>query len=383
MSTIIKNELYDKVAKNVSDPKVVTSLNNEIDKYINNNSAAYTSVGPIKRPIFNAEHKDKFIHTIGLDRKEIAMTIKKCKEVGSEWKNMNEPFNIALCLALSYFANSKKEKEISMCHRYLIVSMYPSLHYKYFKYEPNEQCMTYTINNLSNKFKIKQNGYLWVTLTDIVDKCYELHEKGIKSCEDRAMILYIQDVKTRLNSFFKKIAIEFYRNEKEGKYLSVEKESFEEDNYYEADNNSYVIERITNNVVSHLVVYGPNMKLVELSAKLNKVSVNKLRSYTQSMIIEKQRDDIRQLTESILFLYLFSEQGRRSEDVKSNDFLTYCLKVYKKSNTGDKNILRIKSILDKWIDELNIRKEIDSISTINDFRKALFTFFVLSIQSLA
>lgn len=384
MSKILVDSLYPTVEGRLKEAKNTKLLKNSLDDYMVRNAHKYTTQGPIYRPIFSQTDRDKVYDIIGLLPKDIMITIKQSKAIGSEWKIMNDPFNTALCLMTRFYSIQKNKDMIVMTLQYCIISMYPSLHYKYFKYEPNEAIMNYTINDLSNKFKIKQKGILWEALVDIVIKAHELHNDKLIKGEDEAFIAFIQDVKTRLNSFLKKISNEFYDNEKQGKYLNSEHESFDEENYFESDNNSYAIERVSNKVVTHLVVNGPDMKLVEISAKMNKVSINELRNYTQTMINGKQREDIKDVVEAILFLFLFSEQGAyTAKDIHSNKFMHYSMEIYKKSNTSDKNIIKIKSILDRWLKELGLFEKTSRDATINDFRKSLYTFFVLSIQKIA
>ena len=60
--------------------------------------------------------------------------------------------------------------------------------------------------------------------------------------------------------------------------------------------------------------------------------------------------------------------------------MTYCLKLYRRSNTTNKNIVEIKNILDKWLVELELTKKSKREATITGFKKAFYTFFVLEIQ---
>ena len=181
------------------------------------------------------------------------------------------------------------------------------------------------------------------------------------------------------------ISTQYYDNFQNRRFMKVEHESFEEDSYYEADSNSYAIERITNKVVTHMVINGPDAKLVELSANMNKVSVAELRNYTDLMITEKHMEEIRQVVEAILFLYLFNDDGElhSPDQIGTNDFMVYCLQTYRRSNTTDKNVVKIKNILDKWLDDLGLTKKTGRTATIISFRKALFTFFAMTIQKYA
>ena len=121
------------------------------------------------------------------------------------------------------------------------------------------------------------------------------------------------------------------------------------------------------------------MKLVNMSAKIAGVSVNELRNYSNNLTNEEHKDQIRELCEAILHIYLFENQ-KRPEDIKSHQFLLDCLEVYKRSNSNDKNVNKIKAILDDWINDLDVYKKTQRVATINNFRRAIYIFFVLSIQ---
>lgn len=384
MSTIIKSKLYPSVEKNLKIPETTKKFKKSIDEYMARNTDKFTTQGPIKRSIFSESDAVKVYECIGLTPKEISTVIKETSAIDASWKIMNNPFNTAIAMCVKYYTDTKNKEGVTASLSYIITSMYPSLHYKYFQYEPNEGLMNYTINNLSNKFRIKQVGYLWASLYELINVCYETHKKDIQRFDDRDIVLFIQDCKTRLNSFLKKIANEFYENEKKGLYLNSEHESFDEDNYYELDNNSYAIERISNKVVTHLVVNGPNMKLIELASKMNKVSVNEMRNYIGTMINNDHREEIKAIIEAILFVFLFDDGANNTpKDVGTNKFLVASLELYRRSNSNDKNSIFIKKTLEKWLRDLGVYEKTSREATINNFRKAFYTFFVLSIQALS
>ena len=382
---VITSNLYSKVENSLKRSENKKAFKDNIDKYLAYNADKYFTLGPGERPIFYTSDKEKFYEVVGLSADEITKVIKDSKSIGSNWYIMNEPFNSANVLATRYFLLKKDKEYVDYAMWYLVVSMYPMIHHKYWKYGVNEACMNYTINNLSEKFKIKQYGNLWNTFVGMLNPVYDFYKDKLPEGSDAIYIKYIQDVHTRINSLLKNISVEYYDNWENQRYLKLEKESYDEDNYYEADSNSQAIERITNKVVTHLVVNGPDMKLVELAAKTNQVSINEMRNYTQSMINEKQRDDIRDIVEAILFLYLFNDDGELHsvESINTNNFMIYCLQIYKRSNTSDKNIIKIKSILDRWLKELGLMDKTSRVATVKNFRKALYTFFVMSIQKIA
>lgn len=379
----ISDKLYGNVESALSQKKIQERYKQDLDKYLAANSNKYFIIGPGERPIFSDSNINNYIQTIGLDTPSVKKALKEAKNIGSNWNIMNNPFNVCNAMATRYFTIKKNEDFIKLSQWYLLVALYPSLHSKYFKYGVNQACMDYTINNLSDKYRIKQVKSLWAALTEMIVTAYALHKDNLIKGTDMDYVKYVQDVHTRMNSLIQNIAVKYYDNHKNQRFLEKEFESFEEDNYHEADSNSYQIVKITNNVVNHLCMHGADMKLVELAAKSTSVSVNEMRNYCNTLIDERHREDIHNITESILFVYLFNTDGEvhSTSDIGTNDFTYYCLQMYKKSNTVDKNIIRIKDILQKWLIDVGvIGKNGRGSSTILQFKKAFFTFFVMSIQ---
>lgn len=379
---VLLTELYPLVKKGLSKKENTMKLKNAVGNFLDRNNEKLTTIGPIHRIIFSDEDINVLYEAIEVDPQTIKGFIKSSSVIKSQWQIMNNPFNSGIAMAIRYYKLHNNEEMVNILLVYLTLSMYPSIHFKYFQYEPNENVMNYTINNLSNKFKIKQLGTIYAALLDTTQVCYQSYGGGIARGYDKDIVDFIMGEKTRLNSLIQKIANEYYDNKTEGKYMNSDNDSYDEDNYHEADSNTYLIERMANNVVLRLVVDGPNIKLISVAAKTCQVSVSELRNYVNLMVISSNRDDIKAVIESILFLFLFDSQNT-VQQISSNEFLLYCMEVYKKSNTTDENILKIKRILDSWLEDLGTYKKTQRLATINNFRRALYAFFVLSIMNSA
>lgn len=383
--TVITDGLYSKVQSALKNKDTLSIYKSDLDKYLANNTDKYFGIGPSTRPIYPTAQIEKYISIVGLTNTEINQVVKESKTINSSWF-MVKPYNIANSLATKFFIDTNNDAFLKYTVWYLIVELYPPLHFRYFKYNVNEACMQYTINNLSAKFNIKKSGNLWNLLSDTSLTALDLHKPKIATGQDIEYINYLQDVQTRLNSLLKNLASEYYDNYENSRFMKEEHESFDEDNYYEADSNTYVIERTANKVVNHLTVNGPDAKLVELASKTNKVSVNQMRNYIDTIVREpNNKQDIYNLVEAILFLYLFNTDGKThgADTLGTNEFMIYCLQIYKKSNTKNENIVKIKTIIDKWLDDVGLTKKTMRTATIVNFRKAIFTFFVMEIQKLA
>ena len=204
--------------------------------------------------------------------------------------------------------------------------------------------MNYTINNLTNKYKIKQMGSIYNALLDTTLVSHENAKDDLIKGDDKAIIDYLNSAQTRINSMLKNIADEYYNNHKQQNYLNLEEDKNTEDDFRMADSNIFSVDKLTNQVLLKLLIDGPNIRLIDYAAKLCSVSVSELRNYINFMVVDENREEIKTIIENIIFLYIFNEQNK-AEEITSNKFMIYCLELYRKSNTTDKNILKIKEIL--------------------------------------
>ena len=64
-----------------------------------------------------------------------------------------------------------------------------------------------------------------------------------------------------------------------------------------------------------------------------------------------------------------------------NLFLTSCSREVS-NNTNNKNINEVKKVLEKWLNMYSEKyKKSNRVATLNNFKKALFTFFIFTIQA--
>ena len=382
--TVVKDTLYPKVEKSLNNPENAKMFKTNIDKYMANHIECYTSIGPSTRPIFTQTDASNLLKIVNITEADVKECLKKVKGNASEWKTAGNPYNIAVVLSIRYFTIKKDEEQINNGLLYLIVHIYQWMFQKYYKFAPNESVMAYTIANLSQRFKVKKFGTILGALTDITRTCYDTHRDRIVRCQDMDLIKFVNDVTSRINSFMKKLRNEFEENIKNGNYLQSEKDDYSDEHYYEADSDSFAIDRITNKVLTNLVVNGPDRKLIELAAKNSSVSVNTLQTSIMTLVTESHRDDIKRITECLLSLYLNDNPDKNAsiKDVGTNKFFVYCTRVYRNSNTTNRNIIEIKAILDRWIKELDLRNKVSTIGSLGNYRKAIFTFFVFTIEKL-
>lgn len=381
ITSVILANIYPKVEQAFTSKETQRKFSAIVASYVDRNVNRLSTAGPSKRTLFSDMERNKVYDLINFDPKICKATVKQSNYIKASWKIVNDPFNLVMMMILRYAKLNKLDQINQLAVTYLTLSMYPSLHYKYFKFEPNEAIMQYTINNLSNKFKVKQVGNILQALVDTTALADKTYDKNIRHANDKELTDYINAYKTRLNSLIKKIRDAFEKDYRSGNYMNTERDNEDENDFKTSDSNSLLIQRIVDQVVLKLSVNGPDSRIVDISAKMNQVSVNETRNTLNQLTQNKDESvNIRALCESILYLYLFNGENHVN-DLNGSKFLTFCLAVYKKSNTNDENVIKVKSILDTWIEKYSeTYRKTQRVATLNNFRRALYTFFVFTLQ---
>ena len=381
ITSVILANIYPKVEQAFTSKETQRKFSAIVASYVDRNVNRLSTAGPSKRTLFSDMERNKVYDLIKFDPKICKAIVKQSNYIKASWKIVNDPFNLVMMMILRYAKLNKLDQINQLAVTYLTLSMYPSLHYKYFKFEPNEAIMQYTINNLSNKFKVKQVGNILQALVDTTALADKTYDKNIRHANDKELTDYINAYKTRLNSLIKKIRDAFEKDYRSGNYMNTERDNEDENDFKTSDSNSLLIQRIVDQVVLKLSVNGPDSRIVDISAKMNQVSVNETRNTLNQLTQNKDESvNIRALCESILYLYLFNGENHVN-DLNGSKFLTFCLAVYKKSNTNDENVIKVKSILDTWIEKYSeTYRKTQRVATLNNFRRALYTFFVFTLQ---
>lgn len=375
----ILEDLFPIVTKQLSTVSNEKLMLSTIGKFIDRNMELLSTSGPCYRITISDKDKSDFYESIGLNETMIKQTIKNSSYIGNSWAIMTNPFYTACAVVIRHYIMKGKKENMNLVSFYLCIGMYPLIHHKYFRYNCNENIMNYTISHLSNKYKYKQLKSLYSVLQDLSAVCTKTHETRLKTGGDIDFTKYINDMHARLNDNLKNVAVEYYKNHESGNYLNVDSDSDDPDDYREADNSSYAVDRIVNNVVTKVALNGANLKIINVSAKLCDVSVNELRNIAYKICGESNLNDFKQMVSYIIQMYIFDQQ-KSIDSIRSRDYLLTMLEIYKKTNVKDNNLVGMRKLLDKWLIESGITKRITRKATLNNFKKAMFVFVVLTIQ---
>jgi hypothetical protein len=315
-------------------------------------------------------------------------TVKKAindsKQVNSSWKVLANAEYWIMTGCIKYFVDTKRPKELNHMIMYLSCAIYASLIYKYFRgFTPTPAIMEYTINNLSNRYDIKKLGSIYAVLDKVSAKNHDTYKDYFldKNFCDRRIFEYIMNLNTRINNFLKEIKNAYEKNRQSGHYMNSERDVNDEENFRENDNLSFTVERLSTKVSNKIITVGINNMLAESAAKMGGVSVSAVRE-TVYKIVKEETVTIKEFINLYLQQYLVVD-NHPVQTISSKQYLTYANRIYTKSNTNDKGVIRMKEILDDWLTK-NCEKYVktERAASKGGYRKAIFLYFALAVQAV-
>jgi len=381
----ILNALYPTLEKNLSNKDNVKKLMLRIKKYADSHSDILLSVDMSQRLMFSENDKNLMYEVTGLEQSLISKTAKSSPVIKSTWVIATNPFYISCLLTARFFELKNKKAEMEAVIVYMSYILYSSSHRSSFPYVPNKQIMDYTMNNLSNRYLIKQVGTIQGMIEHtVINAINGRYEKDLRDCSD----IYIKDIlsalETRMSSVIKYIAAEYYKNHKSGEYLFHEEDSEDENNYHLSDNISYKIDRIVNLVSSSVISEGFDYSTcVRRAINLNSGASNKKLEPMLRTIIDDDMEEIKPMISDILTLFIYKgTPGNNINDVNTMRFVSEALQIYK-SNSQDEVTTRLKVRLKHWIDITAEKYGRNFISkgktSLDTYRRAIYTCFIFKI----
>ena len=381
---IFRDMLYAQIATVLNNAQMDRRFKQLIGNFIDKNNSKLRTPGPQYMIAFGDSDKKMYYDLLGIDENEVIDHIVKITSNlnGSDFKYLrSNPILWVFYLCIRYYTLKKDAKGLNTVLAIYALAVYPSVFHKYFPHEVSDTgCMAYTIDNLTQKFIFKQQGHLFGALTFSIQQSYKFLKTGIVDCSDKEIIRFIQRIRNDQNSLIKKIANQYSINKEKGLTIGSALDTGETgeiiDSYV---NDTSQVEMVVRTISLPIITNGINLSYVEACAKMTQISVSEVRFYLTKIITEQQSDVIEKFIESILFLWLYDEKKTKSE-INSSEFLIWCSQLFRKTNSNNANIARIKDVLNKWGDISGLHKKFTREASRVNYKKAIFFYFVLCIQ---
>ena len=383
---IAKEKIYPKVEAVLSTPQGDKKFKQLVGQYMDRNNEKLHTSGPVYLIPFGDTDKQGYYDLFEIDPKEVVSLVNdvlKGMNATGEFKLLkNNPifWIFYLCIRYYYIKNDKQGLNVSLAIYALAV--YPSVFHKYFKYEVDAGVMQYTIDNLTEKFIIKQQGHIFGALFVSIQHSFDFLKGSMKGCEDKEIIRFIQRIRNDQSSMLKKICDFYMQNHRKGLRISLTKDSNVDEMPIdvEAQNKTSTVEYVTRKVTLPILTNGVSLSLAGKCAQISGISISDVRFYMSKIVTSKYNEDIEKFIESILFLYLYDE-NKKAEEINSRHFILWSADLFRKTNSNNVNIKRIKDTLNKWAEEVGVHEKFKREASRVSYKRAIFFYFIFSIQT--
>ena len=377
--------LYPMIESSIS--KNMNGYKKCLDRFMSTRNQYLFDTAPCDRIYFGQEDLDDFYRTMQIPERDIIdKSLSKTYYYGTPNFNpraAKDPFTVALMMLIRYFFLKKKDKELELSMIYLAFSgkFYPSIHYALFRIPPSEHryVMEYVVNNkLSAKYDLKTNSHVLGAIRSICNTWIKTYSSRFNSMDDEDVVYLIQQLHNRIKSFMKNIASLYYQAYEDKEYLTYDSEDFSDENFRLVGSDSLKAQRFVDKAMNTINTTDIDYKLCKMCAD-NNVKTEEVKSIIQTILSEeKNLPEIKELI--TLIVYTYCEQSK-TKDVRDISFITYT--IAPKPNARDKHILRMKDILEDWLNESSAayRKRKNRVATKMSYHKAVLLYFTLVIHN--
>lgn len=384
-TTILKDLCYKKINDVLATPAGDKKYRLIVNDFMEAHMDKLMTPGPLYLIPFSTAYQERFYTLFDLDPNDIKKATKQVVSatgVNSDFKLITQnPYFPMFYFIIRYYTLKKDEKGINTSLGMYCLSSYWSIFTKFFPNGVSEPVMKYTIDNLTDKFLIKKYGSIFRALLESAKRSYAFHEKRFSAGKDCDVTAFIQRIRNDQNSMIKKIANEYMINYRAGNAAAETNDMYDNDTPIldDIENSTTAVQMMVQKVTPQIITSGIDLTFVEAAAKINRVSISNTRSCLVQIISQKNIGVMSELIEHTLFMFLY-DGNRKIKDIKSQYFLAWGSALFKKTNSKDPNLIRVKEILNNWVEETGLSKKIKVNGTRVAYEKAIYIYFIFSIQ---
>lgn len=384
-TSAIKKELYPIIEEALNKSSTKTSYKKLINDFISFRSESLYDSLPCDRILCSEMEMDKIFDVLKISKTKVKEIIDKTYYGPVDNFNplaAKHEFTVTLICMIRYFLlnKMKKESELAMIHLSFSGKFYPSLHYRsYPTVVPAKHIMEYVVNNcLSKKFDLTTHGSVFGAIKSVGTTWVDTYIDKFKKFEDEDIVYLIQQLHSRIGSFIKNIAIEYYKAyEDKDLYIAYSSDSFDPEDFHLADSDTLKVSKYTEKSVNVINSNGVEYRLCRMCSN-NDITPNECKAVIESIVGHKENiPEIKELISLMISLY-FATGERDVTDIK---FITFT--IAPKPNAKQKEILRMKDIIEGWLSESGTAymRRRSRIATKNSYERAVRMYFALVIHN--
>lgn len=384
-TSVILKELYPLVEASLNKSSVKTSYRKLLNEFISVRSERLYDSLPCDKLICVEAEMDKLFDVLHIEKSKVKELISKTYYGEIEhFKPLaaKHEFTVTMMCVIRCFIlkGMKKDCDLAMVHLAFSGKFYPSIyHGSYQVVSPDRNVMEYVVNNqLSKKYDLTTYGSVIGAIRSVCNTWQTTYSTRFKKFEDGDIVYLIQQLHSRIGSFTHNIAEEYYKAyEDKDSYIAYSHDSFDAEDFHIADSDILKVERCTEKTINAINSNGVQYNICRMCSTTD-ITPNECRAVIESII--NNRENMSTIRELIsLMISLFFSAGEH--DVSNISFITYT--VAPKPNAKQKEILRMKEIVEDWLCESGTAymRRRSRLATKNAYERAVKMYFALIIHN--
>lgn len=292
-------------------------------------------------------------------------------------KVVDHPRVLALAI-VRYFLITENKKALELMKYYLGYSIYWMAYTTTFKrFTPPLGVVKYTMNSISGKFRLKQLGSVNKWIYCMVDETLAYYNELLLSGSDYEFHYILDQIRSKMGSGIKSLGNLIYANYEQGNGILDGDEVEDDGGAKNTDSRTEQIVSLATKATTLFFSEPVSIRVLQIATQRSEVGVDHIRSTIQ-MIKDNPKDanKVQSFYEAVFSLFL---EGSKYtvDDVKSREFLVYCLNMYKKGNTTDPNMLTIRNCLVEWCTNSSpLYSQLTRGASQSSFRKSVYFYLI-------
>lgn len=384
-TSAIKNKLWPLVELAMDKSTSKSGYKKLVNDFISTRAESLYDTLPCDRIMCSEIEMDKLFDVLKISKSEVSSIIKETYYGNIENFNplaAKHEFSVTMLMIIRYFLLNKMNKEcyLALIHLSFSGKFYPSLHYRsYPTVTPVRHIMEYVVNNkLSKKFDLTIYGNVIGSIRSVAETWLDTYTERLKRLEDEDIVYLIQQLHSRVGSFIKNVAVEYYDTyDDKDSYITYTSDSFDSDDFHLADSDTLKVGRCTESTMNAINSNGVEYRLCKMCSNQD-ITPNECKAVIESIISSKENiPEIKELISLMISLYFATGE----KDVTDIKFITYT--IAPKPNAKQKEILRLKEIVENWLCESGTAymRRRSRIATKNSYERAVKMYFALAIHN--
>lgn len=361
----------------------IKQLENKIGAYVDSNSEILLTLDFSRRFSFADSDRAVLYDVVGISEQEFTTSIRQEKAIPKNNKIQSNPFYLLTILTTKAFLDKKDEPHALLVLQYMALNMYVSAHKGTFKYNATKQIMDYTIAHLESSFIIGKMNSIYEFLMDNTKTVLNTYRDRILSGTDRDLTYVTDAMWTRIKQKIIRLGRVYYKNHESGNYLNSDVDSYTDEEFHEADNDSFVADRLTNKVYIKLINRRYDTRLIKYAITSSDVTYQRIKNLMDDIVDSDQNNEIRTVISRLIEYYLVTS-GNSADSIARGDFIVHMKSSFMSNRSGEQ-ISYAKDRIDAWVKE-NMAKHGQysyGKSKAAVYRKTVYMFLIYLINAEA